>query len=188
MNLDEKLKLFYESAIDDATKKSVDIIEEYKKSLQTVYEEHKASAEQKAEVTLNTETQKLIQQKNKALSIENLDFRRRLNEKVNNLKEFIFRDVEDKLKEFMKTPEYEELLIKQIKESLQFARGDEILIYLNPSDEDKKPSLEKKTGAAVTISNIDFMGGTRAVIHEKNILIDRSFLTKLEEEKDIFSL
>lgn len=188
MTLDEKLQLFYDSAIEDATKQSVDLIKEYKKSLQAVYEEHKATAIQKAEMTLNTESQKLIQEKNKALSTENLDFRRRLNEKVNELKEILFHDVEKKLNNFMKTPDYENLLINQIIASLQFARGDEIQIYLNESDTDKKSNLEEKTGAALTISKIDFMGGTRAVIHEKNILIDRSFLTKLEEEKDIFSL
>lgn len=188
MTLDEKLDLFYNSAIEDATKQSVEMIEEYKKSLESVYEEHKLATSQKTELTLNTETQKLIQKKNKALSIENLDFKRRLNEKTTELKGILFADVEKKLESFMKTPEYEDLLVKQIVDALQFSKGDEIQIYLNPTDADKKTSLEEKTGATLTISKIDFIGGTRAVIHEKNILIDRSFLTKMEEEKDIFSL
>lgn len=188
MTLDEKLDLFYNSAIEDATKQSVEMIEEYKKSLESVYEEHKREANQKAELTLSTETQKLIQKKNKTLSIENLDFRRRLNEKMTELKKILFTDVQKKLEHFMNTPEYENLLVKQIVYALQFSKGNEIQIYINPTDADKKTSLEEKTGATLTVSKIDFIGGTRAVIHEKNILIDRSFLTKMEEEKDIFSL
>lgn len=188
MTLDEKLKLFYDSAIEDATKQSVEIIEEYKKSLETVYKEHEREAKQKAELTLNTETQKLIQKKNKTLSVETLDFRRRLNEKTTELKNILFADVQKKLEQFMTTPAYDDLLVKQILSALAFANGTEIQIYINPSDADKKTMLEEKTGITLTVSTIDFIGGTRAVIHEKNILIDHSFLTKMEEEKDIFSL
>lgn len=83
----------------------------------------------------------------------------------------------------MTTPAYDDLLVKQILSALAFANGTEIQIYINPSDADKKTMLEEKTGITLTVSTIDFIGGTRAVIHEKNILIDHSFLTKMEEEK-----
>jgi vacuolar-type H+-ATPase subunit E/Vma4 len=88
----------------------------------------------------------------------------------------------------MKTPEYDELLCTQIKNTLEFAQGDEIMIYLNPSDADKKTALEDKTGAVLTVSNRDFIGGTRAVISSRSILIDNSFLTRINEAKSSFTL
>jgi vacuolar-type H+-ATPase subunit E/Vma4 len=86
----------------------------------------------------------------------------------------------------MKTYDKIDLLSKQIMEANVFARGEEIIIYINPSDESLKASLESKTGFTLTISATDFIGGTKAVIKTKNILIDNSFLTKLTEAKDDF--
>ena len=47
-------------------------------------------------------------------------------------------------------------------------------IYINPTDADKKEYLEEHTGMALTVSKEDFIGGVRAVIQEKNILIDHA--------------
>ena len=51
------------------------------------------------------------------------------------------------------------------------------------SDADKKEALEIKTGTELTVSAMDFGGGVRAVIRSRNILIDESFVTKLEQEE-----
>mgnify|MGYP007019922630 CR=1 FL=1 len=61
-------------------------------------------------------------------------------------------------------------------------------IYLNPSDEEKRSSLEDATGIHLTISAEDFTGGIRAVIRSRNILIDHSFKTALQNEYDQFML
>lgn len=188
MTLDEKMRIFYDSTIADATEKSNAIIEDYKKTLDAALEEHKATARQKAEATLHSESQKLIQEKNRTLALEHIQFKRQLGEKNALLEEIIFSDVEKKLDNFMKTEEYRKLLEHQILYALKFSGDDEIHIYLNPTDSDKKSLLESRTGAHLLISKIDFIGGTRAVIHEKNILIDSSFLSRLEEQKASFSL
>jgi vacuolar-type H+-ATPase subunit E/Vma4 len=150
--------------------------------------DHKEAMQRKTASLLEIESGKLVQEKNRRMAVENLDYRRRLNEKTDELKEVLFTEVSQKLSDYMKTPDYEECLKKQITEALAFARGDKMTIYINPSDEEKKRALEKATGATLTVSATDFIGGTRAVISERNILIDRSFLTKIEEEKDSFAL
>ena len=58
-----------------------------------------------------------------------------------------------------------------------------MIIYINPSDADKKEALEAAAGVSLTVSAIDFGGGIRAVIRARNILIDESFVTKLEQEE-----
>ena len=58
-----------------------------------------------------------------------------------------------------------------------------MVVYINPSDADKKQGLEQETGVELTVSSIDFGGGVRAVIRSRNILVDESFVTKLEQEE-----
>ncbi|ROR22152.1 vacuolar-type H+-ATPase subunit E/Vma4 [Mobilisporobacter senegalensis] len=188
MTLDEKLDNFYNATMEDAAKQRVEIINDYKKSLREIYEEHKQESLRKAENFFEMEVKNLNREKNKTLSTETLDMRRLINEKSKELSAILFNDVTRKIEEFMKTPEYIDLLEKQIRDAVNFSKQDAITIYINPSDEEKKAELEKRTNALLTISTIDFLGGTRAVISSKNILIDNSFSTKINEEKEKFEL
>ena len=188
MTLNEKLDNFYTSVIDSATAQSVDIIEEYSKALQKIKDERYQSALKRAKNTYRIEVDYIIREKNRKLSKESLDIKRRVLERSAEITDSIFREVEQKLREYMKTDSYQEYLIRKIKEAKEFARGDEIILYINPSDESLIPSLEAKTGLKLTLSNRDFFGGIRAVIPSRTILIDHSFLTKLAETKSTFKL
>lgn len=187
MKLDVKLDHFYQSVIDDATAQSDAILKDYQDSLDKIYNDQKKDLLRKAKVSLQVESDYLIRQKNKALSSEAVSIRRKISEKDTELKDKLFVDVEKRLIDYMKTKEYEELLVKQINHAVTFAHGEHMTIYINASDEAKKEQLEQTTNVSLTISATDFLGGTRAVIHEKHILIDNSFTTKLAEEKDIFT-
>ncbi|MGB4661298.1 MAG: V-type ATP synthase subunit E [Mobilitalea sp.] len=188
MNLDEKLDHFYNSIIETATQKNIEIVEDYKKILQSNYDERKEVALRKAEANYQIASDDIVRERNKKLSAESLEIRRKVLVKTAEVSDRIFSDVAEKLGAYMKTPEYDELLCTQIKNTLEFAQGDEIMIYLNPSDADKKSALEEKTGAVLTVSNRDFIGGTRAVISSRSILIDNSFLTRINEAKSSFTL
>ena len=69
---------------------------------------------------------------------------------------------------------------------LRLPGNDKLTLYLDPSDEAHKASLEQKLSVTLTISAMPFLGGVRAVIPEKNILIDNSFETLLNEERENF--
>ena len=51
---------------------------------------------------------------------------------------------------------------------------------------DELLELEKETGAKLTVSAEDFIGGVRAVIRSRNILMDHSFKTQIQDEYDKF--
>ena len=188
MTLDEKLQIFYNSAITDATEKSNTMIEEYKKNMNQSFEEYQLVAKQKAKATLEAKTQHLIQEKNRKISSKQLQFKRNLREQKTILEETIFKDVIKKLEDFMKTKQYITFLEQQILYVLNFSGNEEICIYLNASDFDKKVLLETKTNTSLLIDETDFIGGIKAIIHKRNILIDCSFLSRLEEQKELFSL
>lgn len=186
MTIDEKLDTFYASAIDDATAQSSDIISEYEKSLKSIYDAHKEEVSKKAKSSLQAETEALIREKNRTLANINLDIKRRISEKNEELISRLFQDVLAKLNNYMKTEDYVELLKKQIEAAKAFAKGESMTVYLNPSDSHLKTRLEEQTKTTLTISDRDFTGGIRAVVHSKNVLIDSSFSSRLLEEKESF--
>ncbi len=188
MTLDEKLEHFYTSVIDSATKQNIEIVEEYKKTLQKHFEARKESAIRKADASYRTASDNILRERNRRSSAASMEIRRKLLEKTAEYSTLIFADVTKKLEEYKNTPAYDDLLHAQITGATAFAKGDQITIYIDPSDASKKAALEEKTGAALTVSNREFFGGIRAVIPSRSILIDHSFLTKLEEAKSSFTL
>ena len=84
------------------------------------------------------------------------------------------------------TPEYLEYLSQRIQEACDFAGEDALVVYLDPADQNRIPELAARFGFAPVVSREAFMGGMRAVIRSKNILIDNSFATLLREAKEEF--
>ena len=86
----------------------------------------------------------------------------------------------------MNTSEYENYLCKKIQEAVKFAGNDELFIYLSPEDASYQHSLVARTGFRVRVSDEPFMGGIKATIPSKNILIDNSFMEAYQSLKKEF--
>ncbi len=186
MTLEEKLVIFEESAINAATAKRTEIVNEYDKTLKADFENKKQILDEKATLKLKAQSEELKRKSNQMLSIEMLNAKRLTSEKAVALTDALFEDVKNKLIEFKKTPEYEKLLIDQILYAVDFAENMPMTVYLDESDKAISGKLWKLTNQDLTISEAPFIGGTRAVIHDKNILIDNSFLTRINEIKEEF--
>ena len=91
------------------------------------------------------------------------------------------------LQTFLATPQYEDWLEEKIKKALEAAGEDQAEIYLSSGDQTLAEEMEKRTGIRPLISQTSFIGGIRAVIPDKNILIDYTLLTMLENEKENFN-
>ena len=185
MTTEEKLKYFEESSLEEARKQASAMIEEYKVNLDKVEKEHKATTLRQSDLQLKTESDNLKRNNNMALSKEQLQIKRKITQKQNELKEKLFVEVKQLLEDYMTTSAYQQLLIKQIKNIQKEAGSGKLILY--PADSDKRSSLQVATGAPVTVSEYSFMGGTRAVLQDRNILIDNSFASKLEKLKADFS-
>lgn len=187
MTTEEKLKHFEEAALERAKAQSINMIAEFKASLKQLENQHKEDKVRQADLQIKTETVSLKREKNKALSKQQLEIKRRITKKHNELKDKLFAEVKMKLEEFMDTPAYEDLLIQQIHDIQKLAGDDKVIIYVDPADSLRLPSLSAATNTTLTLSQYSFMGGTRAVLENRHILIDNSFATKLEEEKAEFT-
>lgn len=175
MTIDEKLSHFYDVTIEDARAKAAGILEEHRKALAQMTEKHKADSQENAQVQIKAKTANARREINKALSAEQLTIKRDWTKKQNELKEKLFAEVKTQLENFRNTPDYPAYLESKIKEALDFAEQDKINIYLSPEDSALLPDLVERTKAFITVSAEDFLGGIKATIPHKNILIDHSF-------------
>lgn len=187
MTTEEKLQHFYEVSMDTAREEATKVLDEYKAALETEMERHKQEKQAASESQFKIDSDNAAREINKALSAEHLHIKRKLSKKQQKLKESIFAEVEDMLGAFSKKPEYIDWLEDKVKQSLEIAENDSVQIYLTKKDSENAEELAKRTGITPLISETDFLGGIRAVIPEKNILIDNTFLTAFESEKERFN-
>ena len=187
MTTEEKLQHFYEVSMDTAREEATTILDKYKATLEAEMECHKKEKQAASENQFKIESDNAAREINKALSAEHLHIKKKLSKKQQQLKECVFDEVENLLKDFSKTPAYLDWLEDKIKHSLEIAENDSIQFYLTARDSNKADELAKRTGITPLISETDFLGGIRAVIPEKNILIDNTFLTAFENEKERFN-
>lgn len=187
MTTEEKLQHFLETCMEDARARSNKMLDEYKAALKTTFEEHQADARRRADMRLELESDKIERDINKRLSIEQINLRRQLGQLQDELKDKLFNELKDKLELFMGTGEYQTLLEHQIEKAIAFAGSDELIIWIDPADEDKMIHLAiQYSTAQLKVSEYSFGGGTRAVIPSRHILIDNSFRSKLNEAKEAF--
>lgn len=182
MNIDEKLDFLQDSAMEEARAKANKIIMQHEEALQSVLSKHEQEAKKQMDTRLKAERVTSKQQLNMASSKAQLELKRTLGKTKTRLKKELFDEVRELLNDYMKTPEYEELLVSYVKRAAMYAKGEEMTIYINASDKDKKEKLEQKTGMSLTISEEDFIGGVRSVIKTRNILIDHAFKDALDRE------
>ena len=163
------------------------IIDNHKKALESLFEKHKKEATAQSEVRIKSETLRARRQVNQAAAKAETELKRALGKTQNELKVRLFDEVKALLTDFTQTDEYMNYLCSKISEAARFADGEEMTIYISPSDKEKQTELEKRTGMTITISEYDFMGGMRAVIRGRNILIDHSFQAAVDHEYHQFS-
>ena len=186
MTTEEKLKHFQEICMTDAREKSARMLDDCVRALDAAFEEHKAEAERRAAMQEAAQKETLEREKNKKLSIGQLDLKREISRRQEELKDKLFVELRDKLANFMETQDYQRLLDRQVKAAKEFAGDEELIIYMDPSDADKLQRIAMHHNATIKVSEYSFNGGTRAVLPGKHILIDNSFQTKLDEARHEF--
>lgn len=187
MTNEEKLQSFQTITMEEARKKGNDELKAYTESVNQAFEEYKEMKEQQAQLTLKAEKDNLYREMNKAVSLEQIHIRHEYTKRYEELKSKLFVEVQNRLADYMDSPEYSKLLEKLIRKNKEYAGKEAITIYIDPADADRLTSLQAATGAMLTVSEYSFGGGIRAVLPERNVLIDDSFQTRLKEAMENFS-
>lgn len=186
MTLEEKIAHLQTAAMEQARAEGNTIIDSHREALEKVFADHKKEAEHQAELRVREEMTRAKLALNQAKAKSQLEMKRRRGKIQQELKEKVFKEVMEMVRAYMKTEEYDAFLEKCIRRAEAYAGDDLVVIYLSPSDEGKKEALEEKTGVSLDIYPEDFIGGVRAEIQNRNILIDNSFQTQLRDEYEKF--
>lgn len=188
MTPEEKLSNFHNIVIEQATTATDIMLKEYQAGLDKNLLELENNLRHKSKMLIKNTKENLEREKNKAVSLASTKAKKAESDITKEILDSIFLKVSEKLKYFMTTREYDTYLIKTLTMAISFAKGNPTKIYINPSDSHKKSVLEETMNHQILISDRDFIGGIRAVIPSKNILIDESFLTKLTEQRETYKL
>ena len=186
MTVEEKIAHLRTTSMEQARTEGNAIIDSHREALEKVFKDHKAEALRQSETRIKAETTNARLSLNQAAAKSQLEIKRRQGKVQQELKDKVFKEALELVKDYMKTEAYDDFLIRCIRSAECFAGNTDLVIYINPSDERKRSDLEDATGIHLTISAEDFIGGVRSVIRSRNILIDNSFKTQLRNEYDKF--
>lgn len=188
MTTDDKLQEFTELCILDARRKSETLIDRHNKMLEESFSKYEEDTKLLHANQLKAARDSLEKKYNKLLSNEQLKVRQQLSKTKSELYDKIFVELIDKIANYISSHDYLTLLDRQIEAALKFAGSDEIIIYIDSTDESRLHELcIKHNTDSIKISEHSFMGGTIAYIINKNIRIDNSFARKLELAKANFT-
>lgn len=177
-----------DSSIEDTSIKSDKILSQYKQSLDEEFERYKESAVQESEFLKKSKINSTKQQLRKALAKEQLEIKRQITNKQNQIKANVFASVTSKIEEYKKTPEYVQSLKNQITNISSKYIEPDIVFYITVEDSALLDELKNVTNANIIISEVSFMGGIKAVIPSRNMLVDLSLKTKLMEAEEQFTI
>lgn len=186
MTTEEKLKHFKAAALEEARQESTAAIEEHRRALEKLFQEHTIDKDRQAALEVKTETDRLKRENNITLSKERLEIKRDISRKQEELKETLFVEVQEKLADYMATQEYQQLLISQIREIMKFAGNEEVTIYIDPELSPLKQPHRCCQPSA---------DGFRVFLQRRHpgsypgrhILIDNSFAAKFDAAKKNFT-
>lgn len=97
----------------------------------------------------------------------------------------IYSQIDKRLEEYRKTPEYEQFMIKNVIDGKK-ALGCEAVAYIDKADEFMLEKLENETGVKIEVTEAKLIGGARVKGITKNMICDNSLAEKLEENKTEF--
>ena len=181
MNIEEKLQHFMDASMLCADQKYKKIVDDYKLKLDQAFEDHKTEATRKSQIQEKAAVEAIHRDFRKQQAKEQMNLKREISLKLDELKKQLFEEVSTMLESYKQTPAYYALLLSQIQDAKSVAHGEDIKIYIDPKDASYLERLEADSQSHLTISEYSFMGGIRAVISSRNILIDNSFQSKLED-------
>ena len=171
MTIEEKMEHFRSISLESANTKSSESLSNYKKSLDDELEIHKETAKQLSEESKRARLNQVRANSKKTLASAQMNIKKDLTNKQSEIKVKIFELVREKIAAYRKTPEYIEFLKNQISSVIKDYGNSDITVYIDSEDEPLLADLQKSFKCNIQVYNKEFLGGTRTIVPEKNILI-----------------
>ena len=184
MEINEKLEVFFGAAIGAANSQSESMLDEQKNIYQSAMEEHEQSCRDTLESSRRIFLEKQKKEVNRRVAEQTMAWKKDYQALKEQKTKELFEMVKEKLLSYRRTDAYEALLLAQIDKAKEFAQGEDLTVFISPSDQERQAVLEEKSGCRVEIAEEEFSGGMRAVIPAKNVLIDESFAERMKRAEE----
>ncbi|MDQ2087262.1 V-type ATP synthase subunit E [Herbivorax sp. ANBcel31] len=186
--INEKLDKFSKIALEEATKKRDEILQQMKKEKDALMHQKKEEFQLQAQEFLKKELQFLEKEKNDIISKSFSQARELLSETRERIKKEVFNEINEKINEFINSTDYEKYLLNLINNSCNLAGKGELVVLLRKKDIDlilkKERNLSSK--ASFEEAEDEIIGGCKIFNKTMNTFIDSTISKKLEEAKDSF--
>lgn len=188
MELEEKMVHF-----ESETKKKTDEalqqqLDQYEDTLKQDYDQFVLNTDQTMKERFQEESEALRKEANKQYSEVQIERQRDLYLQQTKLKEIMLNRFKQALEDYKKTEEYAQQLVRMGTTVQEFAKDEVYDLYIDPQDEALIPTLEEQLNHPVIVSDRRFYGGMRGVLRERDVLIDFSFSTYLEQLEENWAL
>lgn len=187
MKISEKMDIFYQATIDAANEQAEGLLQECKRDYQKSLEEYEENKAKTKEANMRLAKEHLRKAVNRQASEEILKAKMTYHAKQEEKKEELFALVQEKLDTYRKSDAYLSYLKKKVQEAVAFSDGKEVVVSLDKDDAKYLDMLKKEFHCEWEISDITFGGGIKAVIPEKNVLMDESLGARFATAKEHFS-
>ncbi|MDO4680444.1 MAG: hypothetical protein Q4A55_04145 [Aerococcus sp.] len=181
MELEEKM-VHFETETKKKTEEALqNQLDQYEDTLKQDYDQFVHNTDATMKERFQEESEALRKEANKKYSEVQIERQRDLYLQQTKLKEIMLNRFKQALEDYKQTEEYVKQLEHMGQTVQQFAKNEVYDLYIDPQDEALVPTLEKALDHPVTVSDRRFYGGMRGVLRERDVLLDFSFATYLEQ-------
>lgn len=186
MKLEEKMAYFKDQVTQQSQSEIDQQINQYRQTLEDDYQKFQEQTDETFAHRLVNEKEALRKENNKAISQIQINQQRELFLTEENMKLTLFQTFTKQIESYQKSEAYIEQLKKMLKNIQAYAGREKYDLYIDENDSHLRSQLESYASHPIIISDRPFMGGIRAVLRERQILVDYSFLTFLDRLKENF--
>ena len=186
MDNKEKLDNFLKICMDDATKRSENLISKHTEYTEKEYRtKSKAIKDQNTELT-KKEIDNMKQEYNIFLSRESARLKSEYLAKRKDYEDMLLSEVYDMLEKYMSTSDYVAYIENKIKEARPLADGEPMTLIISDADYSIAREIAVRYNTAIRITKENIIGGCMILIPNRNILIDNTFKNKLDNIRKNF--
>ncbi len=184
----EKIQAFSKVIMDEVAEKKEQIINEANSEKQKVLEQKELEFLYDSYKEIQKAVRKIDLENNELTSRSIIESKRKLYEKRNNIINNIFLDVEKRINDFKKTPDYYTFIKDCIKNAIDVIGKNDLVISVNNEDRDNTNKIIKELDlqCEVEISEKDILGGCIAYSKESGLLINNSIIDRVKDQKQRF--
>ncbi|MCR2044319.1 V-type ATP synthase subunit E [Anaerosalibacter massiliensis] len=189
ITIEDKLDIFYKLVLEKEREQGSKIIDEIKEKNRVLLEDYEKKLLEKKDEIIEESVRNGELKKDELISQRIIEARKKIFNKKEELLEDLILGLEKKAEDFVCSKEYEDYLLRDIKEVLNNIEDESIILYLKDEDRYNFSSsivkigedMDKKISFKNPKENI--LGGFLVSDINEKYLIDESFRGKIEENK-----